>query len=186
MYSVKQMYSSPNGNAGVCDLICLVNTLEEAQVFWKDFCERNSTQEFFDEEGYNCFYIEDDEGRIEDNYDTGFFEEEEEDESMECCGKHCDETNGLILGLGLYRYHSSVADMITEQLWCEDCYTWNTGHECKGCNEYHSYTEMTYKEGGGFGEALYYYDQYFCKECVDDINSIDYNPDEYKSTIQLK
>jgi len=80
MYSVKQMYSSPKCNARVCETICRLNTLEEAQEFWKDFCERNSTQEFFDEEGYNYFYIEDDEGRIKDNHYTGFLEEEEEEE----------------------------------------------------------------------------------------------------------
>jgi hypothetical protein len=31
MYSVKQMYSSPKGNAGVCETICRVNSLEEAK-----------------------------------------------------------------------------------------------------------------------------------------------------------
>ena len=107
-------------------------------------------------------------------------EDDEEDEDLpECCGKYCDETTGLKLGMGWYKYHSSVADMITEQLWCENCYTDNTGHECKGCSEYFPYTEMTYKEGGGFGEACYCYDQFFCKSCVASISSIDYDPDEY-------
>lgn len=99
---------------------------------------------------------------------------------MECCGKHCDETNGLKLGMGWYRYHLSVADMIQSQLWCEYCYTNNTGHKCKECSEYYPYTEMTYQEGGAFGKACYGYDQYFCKRCVVNIKSIDYNPDEYK------
>jgi hypothetical protein len=78
MYSVNQMYCSPNGNAGDSETICRVNTLEEAQQFWKSYCLSNSTQEFFDEEGYNCFYIEDENGMIEDAYDTGFFEEKGE------------------------------------------------------------------------------------------------------------
>jgi len=98
----------------------------------------------------------------------------------ECCGKHCDETIGLKLGMGWNRYHFSVADMIQSQLWCEYCYATNTGHNCKGCSEYYTYTEMTYQDGGAFGEACYCYDQYFCKVCVANIKSINYNPDEYK------
>jgi hypothetical protein len=97
-------------------------------------------------------------------------------EKDECCGKNCDETNGLKLGMGWNRFYSSVADMIQSQLWCEYCYTDNTGRDCKGCSEYYPYTEMTYKVGDAFGEACYCYDQYFCKMCVDDINSIDYDP----------
>lgn len=105
--------------------------------------------------------------------------EEEIDNLPTCCGKHCEETNGLKLAMGFNRYHSSVADMITAQLWCEDCYTLNVGNECKGCSEYFPYTEMTYKEGGGFGEVCYCYDQFFCKSCVASISSIDYDPYEY-------
>lgn len=103
-----------------------------------------------------------------------------QDVKPECCGKHCDETKGLKLGMGWNRWHSSVTNMITEQLWCENCYKDCVGNECKGCSEYYSYTEMTYKEGGAFGEALYCYDQYFCKSCITHINSVDYDPDEYK------
>jgi len=103
----------------------------------------------------------------------------EYDDKPECCGKHCDETEGLKLGMGWNRWHSSVTDMITEQLWCENCYKDCVGNECKSCCEYYPYTEMTYHEGGAFGEALYCYDQYFCKSCVEYYNAIDYNPDEY-------
>lgn len=106
--------------------------------------------------------------------------DEEEEDLPTCCGKYCEETKGLKLGMGWYRHHSSVCDMITEQLFCENCFDEFTGHECKGCSEYYPYSQMTYKEGGAFGEALYCYDQFFCKSCVDDIESILYDTDEYK------
>lgn len=80
MYSVKQMYSSPKGNAGVCETICRVNSLEEAKEFLKIYCKNNSTQEFFDETGYNSFYIEDEDGMVEEAHDTGFFEEAKKEE----------------------------------------------------------------------------------------------------------
>ena len=108
-------------------------------------------------------------------------EPDEDEDKPYCCGKHCDETEGLKLGMGWYRHHLSIAEMITEQLWCEECFKENTGHECKGCSEYYPYTEMTYKEGGAFGNALYCYDQFFCKSCIDNINSIFlYDPDEWE------
>jgi hypothetical protein len=77
MYSVKQMYYSPKGNVNLCDTICRVGSLTEAKEFWKLYCEQNSTQEFFDKEGYNFFYVEDGDGMVEEAHDTGFFEEED-------------------------------------------------------------------------------------------------------------
>ena len=103
----------------------------------------------------------------------------EYDDKPECCGKHCDETEGLKLGMGWNRWHLSVTDMITEQLWCENCYKDYVGNECKSCCEYYPYTEMTYHEGGAFGDDPWSSAMFFCKSCVDNINSIDYNPDEY-------
>jgi hypothetical protein len=114
---------------------------------------------------------------LKTHYDSD--DDEEEEDLPTCCGKHCDETEGLKLGMGWNRWHSSVKDMITEQLWCENCYKDCVGSECKSCSEYFPYTEMTYKEGGGFGEACYCYDQFFCKSCVASISSIDYDLDEY-------
>jgi hypothetical protein len=104
---------------------------------------------------------------------------DEEEAESECCGKHCDETEGLKLGMGWNRWHSSVKDMITDQLWCENCYKDCVGRECKSCSEYYPYTEMTYHKGGAFGEPCMDLAMFFCKSCVDKINSIDYNPDEY-------
>jgi len=103
----------------------------------------------------------------------------EYDDKPECCGKHCDETEGLKLGMGWNRWHLSVTDMITEQLWCVNCYKDYVGNECKSCCEYYPYTEMTYHEGGAFGDDPWSSAMFFCKSCVDNINSIDYNPDEY-------
>ena len=62
----------------------------------------------------------------------------EYDDKPECCGKHCDETEGLKLGMGWNRWHLSVTDMITEQLWCENCYKDYVGNEdcrTKPCSE---------------------------------------------------
>lgn len=86
MYSVNQTYSSPKGNAGNCETICRLKSLGEAKEFWESYCFTNSTQEFFDEEGYNCFYIADEDGMIQEAHDTGFFEdsfkEDSEDEKV--------------------------------------------------------------------------------------------------------
>lgn len=78
MFEFKVMYCSPKGNAGLTETIAKLNTLEETIEMWKSYCETNSTQEYFDEEGYNCFYIEDEDGDIVEAFDTGFYEEEEE------------------------------------------------------------------------------------------------------------
>ena len=90
VYSVMQMYSSPKGNTGECETICRFETLEEAKEFWKDYCECNSTYEYFAKTGYNCFYIYG-MGFVEEAHDTGFFdscdemfdEESDEEESDE-------------------------------------------------------------------------------------------------------
>jgi hypothetical protein len=112
-------------------------------------------------------------------------EYDEEEAEPECCGKHCDETEGLKLGMGWNRWHSSVKDMITDQLWCENCYKDCVGRECKSCSEYYPYTEMTYHKGGAFGEPCMDLAMFFCKSCVDKINSIDYYPDEEETKPKL-
>jgi hypothetical protein len=97
--------------------------------------------------------------------------EEEEEEKDECCGKHCDETNGLKLGKGYNRYHYNDEDMITEQLFCEICFEDYTTDTCRACSEKLPFSEMEYREGGDFGESDYCYNQFFCKGCIKDINS---------------
>ena len=106
-------------------------------------------------------------------------EESEEEEEKECCGKHCCETKGLKIGKGWNRYHLNIEEMITEQLWCEYCYEKNTTQKCKGCWEVSPYTDMEYKEGGNFGEAVCCYDQYYCKPCIVSINKIPYIEGEW-------
>jgi hypothetical protein len=109
VYSVMQMYSSPKGNAGECKTICRFETLEDAKEFWKDYCECNSTQEHFAKTGFNCFYITDKDGMVEEAHDTGFFdpcdemfdeesdeEEEDSEDKCDCCGE--DANAGLING----------------------------------------------------------------------------------------
>ena len=114
---------------------------------------------------------EDEEDEEEDETEEDKTEEDETDEEElpTCCGKHCDETKGLKLGMGYNRWYSSKADMITEQLWCEYCYPLNIGNECKCCSKYHPYTEMIYVKGEG---------KFYCKPCIKYFNSIDYDPDE--------
>jgi hypothetical protein len=52
-YFIKQMYSSPKGNAGDCEKLCRIDGLERATKIWKSYCEANSTKEFFNETGFN-------------------------------------------------------------------------------------------------------------------------------------
>lgn len=96
----------------------------------------------------------------------------QEEEEGECCGKHCDETNNLKLAMGWNRYHLNEDEMITEQLFCEDCIEEYTTSKCKGCSETYKYTEMKYRNGGNFGEALYGHNDFYCIPCITQINSI--------------
>jgi hypothetical protein len=120
---------------------------------------------------------------LEDGYnyddDTGFYqcenccEDEEEEQQEECCGKHCDETKNLTKAMGWNRYHFSKEDMITEQLFCENCIEEYTTEKCKSCGEIYKYTEMKYRYGGNFGEGLYGHDDFFCVPCIKYINEVD-------------
>jgi len=83
-----------------------------------------------------------------------------------CCGKYCEENINLKKGMGWNKWHLRVETMITEQIYCPDCYDQYTSHKCMGCTVVHNYTDMDYKEGGIFGEPLYGYDQFYCKPCV--------------------
>jgi hypothetical protein len=73
MYYLKEMYCSRKGNAGSTEIIVELENLEEITEIWKYYCEKNSTQEYFDKKGYNCFYIENDDGEIIDAHDTGYY-----------------------------------------------------------------------------------------------------------------
>jgi hypothetical protein len=76
------------------------------------------------------------------------------------------------------RWYKNKTDMITEQLVCEKCFDDLTTTHCGACCEKYNYTELDHKTGCGFG------DDFFCKSCVVSINSIinsiDYDPDEYR------
>ena len=96
-----------------------------------------------------------------------------------CSGKYCENTKNLKLEKGWYRYHFKVEDMIKEQLFCEECIKEYTISKCKGCSETYKYTEMEYRDGGAFGEALYGHDDFFCKPCIVNINNVEYDPDEW-------
>jgi hypothetical protein len=99
----------------------------------------------------------------------------------ECCnGKNCDEKKGLNMGMGWNRYYSTKDDMLTEQMFCGNCYDNYVYSNCKSCGEKYPYTEMEYKNGGAFGKATYEYTNYFCEDCVNNINSVDYDPAEYR------
>ena len=103
----------------------------------------------------------------------------EEEELPTCCGKHCDETKNLKLEKGWNRFYVGVEDMIQEQLFCEICIAGYTTAKCSGCSETYKYTEMEYRDGGAFGEELYAYDSFFCKQCIVNINNVEYDPDEW-------
>ena len=99
------------------------------------------------------------------------YEENEQEYTPVCCGKHCSETDGLKLGFGWNKYNLSKSEMITEQLYCEECYLEYTHSNCKACGNKYLYTEMKYKDGDGFGESLYGHNDFFCKDCVQDIDA---------------
>jgi hypothetical protein len=123
---------------------------------WCEFCgEDNGGCKFC----YNCGQRKEDE-----------FEVEVEVEDEECCGKYCDESKNLTKAMGWNRYHFSKEDMITEQLFCEICIEDYTTEKCKSCGEKYKFIEMEYKDGGGFGEALYGHDDFFCVPCIKYIN----------------
>ena len=103
----------------------------------------------------------------------------EEEELPTCCGKYCEETKNLKLEKGWYRFHFGVEDMIQEQLFCEECISEYTTSKCKGCSETYKYTEMEYRDGGAFGEALYGHDDFFCKPCIVNINNVEYELNEW-------
>ncbi len=171
-------------NAGVCCTCyeCLAE-LEDSDYGEEEEEEEHPAHKFFEERDCaycRVFFEQGKDNCKECGFDLNSWNKEEEEDLPTCCGKNCDETKGLKLGMGWNLYHFTTADMITEQLWCENCANEYMGHACKGCREYHPYTEMTYQEGGAFGDACYCYDQFFCKLCVDTIKSIDYDPDEYK------
>ncbi len=99
---------------------------------------------------------------------------------QECCGKNCGEKNGLKLGMGWNRYHTNKNEMITNQLFCVDCFYIYTSENCKSCDELLPYTELKFAEGGAFGNSTNNSKQFFCKKCFDEIIKIDYDPDEWK------
>lgn len=84
----------------------------------------------------------------------------------ECSGKYCDREDGLQLAMGYDRNRCDKKKLIAEQWYCEDCLPQCTTEECKGCNVNHPYTEMEFKEGGIFGEALYIYNDFYCLPCI--------------------
>lgn len=107
-------------------------------------------------------------------------DEDEDEDAPECSAKHCDCTEGLILAMGWNRYYTDKNDMITSQLFCKDCIDEYTKNPCKGCSNMTLYSEMQFKTGGAFEDESYYeWQNYFCKECIADIDSRDYNPSEY-------
>jgi hypothetical protein len=79
MFSLKVCYNDLKGNVGDCEIISTYPTYEEAKEMWSSFIKNNSTEDYFNMEGYNCFYIESVfEGEvldIKDDFDTGYFEE---------------------------------------------------------------------------------------------------------------
>ena len=70
MFKLIVTYISKKGNVGNVETIASLNSLEEATQMWEDFCNKNSNDEYFEEEGYNTFYIEGDDGCIEECYCT--------------------------------------------------------------------------------------------------------------------
>ena len=79
IFSLKVCYNDLKGNVGDCETICRVTTYEEATEMLSSFIKNNNTEDYFNREGYNCFYIESSfDGEvldIKDNFDTGYFEE---------------------------------------------------------------------------------------------------------------
>ena len=110
----------------------------------------------------------------------------EEEDEPECCGKHCSQTKNLKLVMGWNRLHFTEKEMITEQLFCEDCIEEYTTSKCKGCSDTYKYTDMEYRDGGNFGEALYGHDDFFCKSCIKHINSLEIEGEEEEIYIFYK
>jgi len=92
------------------------------------------------------------EEQIKNDATANMYAEEDEDED-ECCGKHCDETKNLKLGLGYKRFKN----YLEQQLWCDYCYISNTTNKCNTCWEIYSYTELI---------AYDNHSKYICQKCA--------------------
>jgi hypothetical protein len=120
-----------------------------------------------------CDCVYNDDGTITLLKDWAIIKKDETDdeEQPECCGKHCDQTKNLKLGLAFNPDHyGNVNPMYKEQLFCNYCYDDWTKKECKGCSESHNYIDLEYRTGYPWGNETYKYDSLFCKSCIDDIN----------------
>jgi len=96
--------------------------------------------------------------------------EEEEEEEDECYGKHCSNTKGLKLGLGLKRNHSDNDDNIfSEELYCDECAVYCCFADCRQCSDNFPMTEIRYRSGGAFGDSANTYHQLFCVPCIESV-----------------
>ncbi len=92
-------------------------------------------------------------------------DEEEQEEIAECFGKHCSNTNNLIIGSCWNRYEQKV----TDELICNECWEQNTKIKCVACSETHTYDKVKLMPncfpwsfcGNGYN--------FYCFDCIKDI-----------------
>jgi hypothetical protein len=95
----------------------------------------------------------------------------EEEEEVQCYGKHCDETVGLKRAVGWNRCFTSGtgSNRFEENWYCAECEEVDCSFECEACSETYSMAELRYRTGGLFGERVG--KNVYCVHCCEDIES---------------